>query len=53
MANWSKEKRRYMIAKSQYEAAIRMHDWKWADRIEPELKEAKEAFEQAQANTGA
>lgn len=34
MRKFSAQQRRYMVAKSQYEAAIRLSDWEWADRME-------------------
>lgn len=36
-----------MIAKSQYEAAISMHDIEWSNRIEPEYLAAKAAYEKS------
>ncbi|MCM3701408.1 hypothetical protein [Paenibacillus macerans] len=39
-------KKRYMIVKAQYEAALNLCDWEWADRLAGELKQAKEDYEQ-------
>jgi len=39
-----------MMAKSQYEAALRMCDWEWASKVEPELTAAKTEYEKSQTN---